>query len=242
MVKRRTVEMTLLGALVAAGVGCGSDDAITENNIGEKLAQTLCAAEARCCQEQGAPLSATNMMLCEALAPAVFANPAPPPFHAGIAAACLRAAQDFRCVDRYSIDSVCGQVFQDLPGPGFDCASDADCAAPSGGYAACTSSGCRGYFAPEGAPCAGQEHACAEGLTCVGAAAFVTGTCTKQSAAGGSCQSADDCVYGTDCDLTAHVCVAWAKVDEPCGVRCEVGATCDGTICRANAPGACTVT
>jgi len=242
MVKGRW-EMTLLGAVVAALAGCGSDDAITESNIGDKLAQTFCAAEARCCQAQGAPLSPTNMQLCDELAPAVFIDPAPPPFHAGIGAACLRAAQDFQCLDRTSIDTLCRSVFQDLPGPGFDCASDADCAAPSGGYAACTSGGCRGFFAPEGAPCAGNAYSCAEGLTCVGAAAFVTGTCRKQSSAGGSCQYSYDCVYGTDCDFSAKVCAPWVKVGEPCGnVRCELGTYCNGTVCQANAAGSCTTT
>ncbi len=92
-------------------------------------------------------------------------------------------------------------------------------------------SGAAGTCSFEGSPCAGGR--CAKGFHCA-----LNNRCTAKRPVGGACiNNPSACLDGLTCKADESLCVAGAKIGEPCGsvqpdagyaysVRCEVGAAC----------------
>ena len=202
------------GAFVAAigvsSVGC-SDDEVNERNIGTKLAAALCGAEAACCANQGAPLSADARTVCEATAPAFVAHPNGYVFNHDVAVACLKAAAAFQCRYLPGIQSLCRLVFSD-PAFGAEVAP---------------------RFGPGGAPCQSlYDCSVSGGLSCIlDSPSSSTGTCRKVAGTGGSCSVYTDCMLGYYCD--SMTCMPESPDGAACTFNICKSGFCSGGVCVA---------
>jgi hypothetical protein len=242
-------SLVVIAAVATLAVSCGGDD-VTADNIGTKLAKAFCGAEARCCQKQGAPLSASDMQLCELTAPVWLSHVEPATFNPAVAAECLKAAQAYQCFGQSDIYRLCQFVFYGTLPLGGDCLTNVDCAQPPDGYVVCRLVCEAGpLFGREGAPCPfsgfNERYTCAwyEGLTCVqDAPNAYTGTCRKVSTSGGTCRSDYDCVLADYCDTVTLVCTPRKKAGDACDPtwnQCEIGLACPNGICMDTNPAGC---
>ncbi len=211
------IGIALVSLMGISATGCGGgDDAVTDANIGAKLAAALCAAEASCCARQGFPESADDRRLCDMTTPTLLLHPSGYVFSHDIAVACVKAAQAYQCRSLTTIEALCRRVYTD----------------PALGVTA--------PLAGEGATCALDDlpYTCAfyDGLSCVpDSATSSTGMCRKASTSGGSCRDDLGCVAGTYCNQTTVTCtpsVADGAACDAANYDCASG-VCSNGVCSA---------
>jgi hypothetical protein len=230
----------LLIVLLSA-CGCG-DDPPTPNDIGTRFAETLCAAKSRCCEAQGAPLSAMEMSNCR-LAVAIVPFRGSPvataqaQFNTDIAQQCLQAAARYDCSNGIQITDVCSFVFTGHTPLGQSCTQYTSCEQPSGGHAICENGICVAATFSQGVGAAcphGDLEECdvINGLWCKPAPTNPSGgVCAAPLKVGDPCDVIASCPAGTYCT---------AMAPSVCAPQVAIGAACDsGSYFPCQAPGDC---
>jgi hypothetical protein len=227
---RLEVGWAAAAALMLAPACVDSSEPPTADNIGQKFAETLCAAKKRCCEAQGAPLSDALVGACtarESLVPAeASAFTANQVFNADIAQECIKAAARFDCTNGGLIAQICYLVFSGHTPLGGACTVDSDCEQASGAHAFCE--GAPGtcvaakLFQGVGAACPHEDDTecdLVNGIWCDYGASSTDGVCAAPMKAGDSCADVTAiCPLGTDCTgIAPQVC----RPQQPLGAACD---------------------
>lgn len=221
--------------------GCG-DEPPTADDIGRKFAETFCAAKSRCCQAQGAPLTAMEMSSCMLAVADVPSRRSPLPtgqaqFNADVAQRCLDAAARYDCSNGNQISIVCSFVFTGHNAIGQSCTESNLCEQPPGGHAVCDYGTCVaetfnqgvGASCPHNDP---EECDVANGLWCKPAPGNPTGgICAAPLKVGDPCDVIAACPAGSYCT---------AMAPSVCAPQVPIGAACDsGSYFPCQPPGDC---
>jgi hypothetical protein len=240
-------------ALVAFGgvalSACGSsDNPLTADNIGQKVAEAFCGAMSRCCQAQGRSLAEVYISACKVDTSNFVIGPSvlmvDPVLNADIAQECLTAAENADCSNATHVATACAHVFSNHAAIGSACSLDVDCAQAPGAHAFCEAGTCVAakFFQAAGAPC---EHG--DQLECDVANRHWcnAGVCVRPTDPGGYCEGPlERCATGTYCNaIPPTSCMplkpAGAACDTSDYFSCELPAVCADGVCAPSAGGAC---
>lgn len=245
--------IVVVGCLVVSACG-GGGEPLTADNVGQKYAETFCAARSRCCETQGHPMTPGQLDTCLGGAAGIplrwGVTQSDREFNADIAQQCLNAAARYDCTNRGMIElDACLMVFTGHTPIGSACGINNDCEQDPDAHALCSrltdSATCvaANLFQGEGAAC-GDDFECdmVEGLWCMNEPVTTfqpPGTCVKRQLAGVPCGAGPswECADGLYCNgIAPHVCAPQQPVGSSCGSNgdtysCVDFSTCTNGVC-----------
>lgn len=253
---RRVGHIGEAGLLVLLSLGLstcgGNEESLTAENVGEKFAEAFCAAKARCCGAQGAPLDDAALDVCkleERRVPLLQTAAAlDRVFSPDGAKQCVKAASRYDCTNQIMIEENCQLVFTGQLPLGSPCNGATQCGQPSNGHTVCSQPYGSGgicvlgnWFQRAGSPCLHAVVECdfSEGLWCNG------GTCTGPRPIGSACGTGPspswECGKGNYCTGT---CTPKTQLGASCvvsegGLSCPDLSLCTDGICALPPAGTC---
>jgi hypothetical protein len=229
-----------------SGSGSAPSSNVAEQDFFDKYAAAVCDGLAKCCQQQGTPIDATQCKQTIA-ALAGFLGQGNHTFNSAAANQCLKDAQNAvnQCSAPSNGSNACDDVWVGNSPPGGECRTSADCKPPASGDHTCLySQGSQtGRCVAEPTPAAGQPcgdsaetdtvwYRCdeADDLYCD----YEAKVCKARVPVGASCSSSAECVKDASCDFSSSACAPLVALGGDCSqTGCVDAAYCDAATCVA---------